>query len=639
MTLAFRLLPLCLLPLCVSACVVPIGGAEVGDLRVTWSFDGSQRCAEVGVDNVIVQLIEEGKEGEGARAFGLTAECITGSMVIPDVVAGKYTMTAVGEGEVAVFNNGRGAVVEVIANDEAEVEAPLKLANGEVVSRIEFQYRFEDEALCSVAGVTTIRAQVIDENGIGIAGSDTDCVAGLAAVEGIRIGSHTLLVEALDGDGNTLFVSPPERRSLTGLQAGETLRLDPLNLTAAVVDATVRYTFGGVRFCAQAGVANVEAQLIDSATDDVIDGQNIDCVTGRIEFLNVPAGTYDLHLDGVDENGEVQFTKDVRDIAFAGATKDLGVIDLVALSSQVEVRFSLPDNESCASLGITNVDVRIRAQNGASTGATALCIEGQVTLAGPAPGAATISIEAQVGLDIVLTASRQLNLAPGENVVPLALTPIRTVLDASWSFKLVEVNDVAVVVDLLDTRTTETRTTSCRDVGVDNVLVTVSRGNTLLDAVVTTCDERRVEIPALPLAGGSVTVKYEGLRELEGDSIFEVTRTVILGGPRTTDIAELVPSIVFARVVWNGDCGAASAATVDVQVKANGVTEAGINVACAQGTTVIAMPRGTERSTVDISLRGVDGQGAPRPDAETVSADADNPVVPGINTFRFGGPQ
>lgn len=634
MTFASRLLPLCLLPLCVSACVVPIGGAEVGDLRVTWSFDGSQRCAEVGVDNVIVQLIEEGKEGEGARAFGLTAECIAGSMVIPDVVAGKYTMTAVGEGEVAVFNNGEGAVVEVVANNETAVEAPLKLANGEVVSRVEFQYRFDGEALCSAAGVTTIRAQVIDENGIGIAGSDTDCVAGLATVEGIRIGNHTLEVQALDGDGNVLFVSPADRRALTGLQAGETLRLDPINLTAAVVDATVRYTFGGVRFCAAAGVANVQAQLIDSATDVVVDGQNVECVAGRIEFLNVPAGTYDLHLDGIDGNDEVQFTKDLRDIEFAGAVKDLGVIDLVALSSQVEVRFTLPANESCASLGITNVDVQITDEDGATTGTGVACIQGQVTLTGPAPGGATITIEGQVGEDVVLTASQLVNLDPGENEVTLVLTPVRTVLDVSWSFNLVEQNDVAAGVAPI-----ETPSTSCRDADIDNVLVSVSRGTTLLDAVVTTCDDRRVEIPALPITGGPVTVKYEGLREQEGDSIFEVTRTVTLTGSRTVDLAVLEPSIVFARVVWNGDCGAANAATVDVQVKANGVTEAGINVPCAQGTSVIAMPRGTEGSTVLISLRGVDGQGAPRPTVETVLADNDNPVVPGINTFRFAGPQ
>jgi hypothetical protein len=525
--------------------------------------------------------------------------------------------------------------VEVAANEETGVDAPLALANGEVVSRIEFQYRFDGQALCSAAGVATIRAQVIDENGVGIAGSDTDCVAGLAAVEGIRLGSHTLEVQGLDGDGNVVFVSPPERRALTGLQAGETLRLDPINLSAAIVDATVRYTFGGLRSCADAGVATVAAQVIDSATDRVFTGANVDCVLGRIDIPNVPAGTYDLRLDAVDGNNERQFTELISDITFEGASLDLGVIDLVALSSQVEVRFSLPPGESCGSLGITNVDVRITDEDGASTGNNVACVQGQLILPGPAPGTATINIEAEVADDVVLTGSRQLSLDPGENVVTIALVPVRTILDVNWSFRLVERNDVSVAVEPL-----ETPTTSCRDADVDTVLVSVSRGTTLLvPAVTTTCDTRRIEIPALPTAGGPITVKYEGLRELEGDSIFEVTKTITLAGPRTLDTAVLAPSIVFARVVWNGDCGAAASATVDVQIQANGVTEAGFNVPCAQGTSVIALPRGTEGSTVLVSLRGVDGQGAPRAIRETVLADVDNPVVPGINTFRFAGPQ
>jgi hypothetical protein len=141
-----------------SGCVIPIGGAEVGDVRVTWSFDGSQRCTEVGVDNVTVQLIEKGKEGAGGLAFGQTGACIEGSMVLPDVVAGNYTMTVVGDGDVAVFSNGKGIDVEVKPNQETPIDAALSLANGEVVSKIEFQYLFPGALNCSAAGVATITA-------------------------------------------------------------------------------------------------------------------------------------------------------------------------------------------------------------------------------------------------------------------------------------------------------------------------------------------------------------------------------------------------------------------------------------------------------------------------------------------------
>ena len=103
---------------------------------------------------------------------------------------------------------------------------------------------------------------------------------------------------------------------------------------------------------------------------------------------------------------------------------------------------------------------------------------------------------------------------------------------------------------------------------------------------------------------------------------------------RTPVNARLAPSIVFALVVWTGDCGVAGSNTVDIQVSANGVSE-GINIACAIGNTLVPLPPGTENSLVTISLRGVDGQGAPRPNRQVVSNVS---VAPGIVSFRFTGP-
>lgn len=618
----------------ISGCVIPIGGAEVGDVRVTWSFDGSQRCTEVGVDNVTVQLIEKGKEGAGGLAFGQTGACIEGSMVLPDVVAGNYTMTVVGDGDVAVFSNGKGIDVEVKPNQETPIDAALSLANGEVVSKIEFQFLFPGALNCSAAGVATITAQVIDENGIGIAGSTTDCVGGLAVVEGIRLGDHTLKVEAIDGDGNVRFAAV---RALTGLQAGETLRIDPISLAAELVNAQVRYTFAGIANCAEAGVANVEAQLIDDATDLVVDGQNVACVAGRFDFANVPAGTYRLHLDAIDGNNQVQYTADVDSLAFDTARKDLGVVDLDALASEVVVRFTLPAGETCASMGVANIDIRIVDAAGGSTGQGVACVAGEVTLPGPAPGNATIFAEGVAGDTVVLTGTRAATLLPGRTTAPqvVTLTPTRSVLELSWDFSLFEDQNV-----LLDDGEVPELTTSCVDADVDTVLVRIERGNginaVLLESVETACNAGRVEVPNLVIEGGPVNVIFEGLRQQEGDSIFRaVVSNVALTGVRSSTSATLLPSIVFARVLWTGDCGVAGANTVDIQVSANGVSE-GINIACAIGNTTIALPRGTEGSLVTIALRGVDGQGTPSVRRQTIDSVS---VQPGIATFRFTGPE
>jgi hypothetical protein len=615
-----------------GSCVIPIGGAEVGDLRVTWSFEGSQRCSQVGVDDVTVQLIEKGREGNGALAFGQTAPCVEGSMLIPDVVAGTYVMTVTGEGEVAVFNNGNGLDVVVAPNDETAIDAPLVLANGEVVSRIEFQFLFPGGRACNEVGIATINAQVIDENGIGIAGSATECLAGLAVVEGIRIGEHSLRVEAVDADDNVRFVGV---RPLTGLQAGETLRIDPVQLEARLSLVSARYSFGGLDSCAQAGVATVDAQLIDADNGTVVDGQNVACIGGRIEFIDVPVGTYRLRLDGLDGDGLVQFTADVDDLTIDDVEEDLGVFDLDPLSSTVLVRFSLPAGETCATLGVANIDLRIVDADGGTTGQTVACVAGEATLLGPAPGNATVFAEGVAGDTVVIAGTRAAILTAGRNP-PLVITlqPTRTRLEVRWDFSLVEDLDVTVAGNEV-TRVSS----SCTEADVDTVLVRVLRGlgqnATLLEAVEVACNVGRVEIPDILIQGGNVRIEVEGLRQQEGDSIFFAdVNNVAVNAVRTSVAARLEPSIVFARVIWTGDCGVAQSNTVDIQVSAGGVSE-GINIACAAGNTVIVLPPGTETSPVTISLRGVDGQGQPRPQRQTVPSIN---VVPGVATFRFTGP-
>jgi hypothetical protein len=616
----------------VGACVIPIGGAEVGDLRVTWSFEGSQRCSQVGVDDVTVQLIEKGKEGQGALAFGQTAPCVEGSMLIPDVVAGTYVMTVTGEGDVAVFNNGDGLDVVVAPNDETSVDAPLVLANGEVVSRIEFQFSFPGGRACNEVGIATINAQVIDENGIGIAGSATECLAGLAAIEGIRIGEHTLRVEAVDADDNVRFVGV---RQLTGLQAGETLRIDPVQLDARLSLVSARYTFGGLDSCARAGVATVDAQLIDAEDGIVVDGQNVACIGGRVDFVDVPVGNYRLRLDGLDGDGLVQFTADVEELTIDDIEEDLGVFDLDPLSSTVVVRFALPAGETCATLGVANIDLRIVDADGGTTGQTVACVAGEATLLGPAPGNATVFAEGVAGEDVVVAGTRAAILTAGRNPpLVLNLQPTRTQLEVRWDFTLFEDPNVTVDDDEI-TRVSS----SCIEADVDTILVRVLRGigqnAVLLEAVEVGCTLGRVEIPNILIQGGNVRLEVEGLRQQEGDSIFFAERSnIAVNAVRTSAAVRLAPSIVFARVIWTGDCGVVGSNTVDIQVSANGVSE-GINIACATGNTFVVLPPGTEDSLVTISLRGVDGQGDPRPQRQTIQSVS---VEPGIATFRFTGP-
>jgi hypothetical protein len=655
---ALRIAPATLL---LSACVIPIGGAQVGDVRVTWSFDGSQRCSAAGVDEVSVQLIEKGKEGDkDASAFGLAADCIAGSLVLPDVVVGTYTMTVTGIGEVAVYNNGEGTDVEVVPGDLTDVAAQLALANGEVVSRIEFRYRFDGEGSCSAAGVDAINAQVIDGEGTPIAGSNTPCITGLVAVEGISTrGERTLEIEAVDADGNIRFRGS---KDLQNLQPGETLPLGVIDLEPASSDVTVRFTFDGETSCAEAGVDNIDAQLLDDE-GRIVQGQNIDCVAGTMLFTDVPVGTYELRVDASDANNQVLYTQTEPALAVNAAVVDLGVINLEALAATVSVVFRLPDNLSCAEAGVDAVDIQIIDQDNNVTGTNVPCINGDSgDLLGPAPGQVAVRVQALSGVDVAFDGSIDgRRIGAGRNVIEVDLQAVSTTLELSWDFVTVDVRDV----QLLQTPLTDT-TTFCATADVDTINVRVSQNSRLVEAVTVDCLAGRVELPGLPT--GNLQVELEGTRQQEGDSIYfgrdedpvpcqvdDETCEAIGGecsadgictdhpgdnddivatGARTSANVRLSPSLPFARVVWTGDCGVTQSATVDVQIQAGGVST-GINLPCANGNALIALPPGSESSPVTMALRGVDGQGLPVGRRDAIN---DVTVVDGINTFRFEGP-
>ncbi|MBM4282399.1 MAG: hypothetical protein FJ137_17150 [Deltaproteobacteria bacterium] len=639
-----RLAPCVLL---LQACVIPLGGAQVGDLRVTWSFDGSQRCSAAGVDQVNVQLIEKGKEGtEDGNAFGLAADCIAGSLVLPDVIAGTYTMTVTGIGEVAIYNNDKGVDVEVAPGALTDVVAQLALVNGEVVSRVEFRYRFDGDGSCSAAGIDAINAQVIDSEGTPIAGSTTPCLDGLAAVDGISTrGERTLHIEAIDADGNVRFRGDKE---LQNLQPGETLPLGIIDMVAASADVTARFTFDNVPFCAQAGVDTIDAQLLD-AEGRIIQGQTIDCIVGSVVFTDIPVGTYTLHADAIDANNVVLYARDLEDVVIQTATVDVGIVNLTALASTVRVRFRLPDDQSCAEAGVDSVDIQIVDEENNVTGINVPCINGDSgDLLGPAPGQVTVRAQALSGVDVAFDGEVEgETIRAGANDVEVELEPVSTTLELSWDFVTVNVPNVqSSTVPQFD------RTVFCAEADVDTINVRVSLGVRLVEAVTVDCLAGRVELPGLPV--GDLSIELEGTRQQEGDSIYfgrddnsddrtqgfipddplAVNVDVVATGARTAVNVRLSPNLPFARVVWAGDCGVTESASVDIQITAGGVST-GINVPCANGNAVVALPPGSESSPVSIALRGVSGQGVARTLRDAIN---DVNVVLGVNTFRFLGP-
>ena len=89
-----------------AGCLVPLGGGEVGELRVGWTFGEDDSCAAVGVETVSVQVASS--DGAG----GVEADCLTGAVVVPDLPAGSYD----------IFLDAQGLVAWT-GKEELEVEA------------------------------------------------------------------------------------------------------------------------------------------------------------------------------------------------------------------------------------------------------------------------------------------------------------------------------------------------------------------------------------------------------------------------------------------------------------------------------------------------------------------------------------
>ncbi len=632
-----------------SSCAIPIGGGEVGDVRVTWGFllgnnVITQACGQVGIDDITVQLVSTDPKNvtDGvALAFGGNAACADGSLLVEDVIAGAYRMTVTGQGEV---NSGIATIdVNVGANVENQLSATMILSNGEVVAAIEFRYAFPAGASCADVGVETVTAQVFNAEPLAVAGARVDCVTGLVRVEGVPITNVSVRVAALDADNNTVFLGTTQAEA-SALQGGETTTIGQVNFALSLTTATLRTSFDSEASCTAAGVTNIDSLLLRAEGNQnvVVDAQQIACI-GDPLVIQAPPGTYTLRIDGSDANGVVLFRSEEQ-VTFNDAQADLGVVNLTSINSTLTVRFGFPAGESCLSLGIATLDVTTQVNNEVQ-GIQVPCIDGQVVFTGLSVGTATITAEAAVNGFVALSASQQVVLQPGRaaNNVVVNLVAVRSQLTLDWRFQLRNlVGPQAAQAPNFDPADI---TTSCLDADVDVVSVRVRRGGLLIASADTACNAGQVIFQNLEIAGGNLAIEAEGLRQVEGDSIFAVPlgTTQALAGVRTNAVLTLQPTRVIVTFSWNELCTMAedvngAAQTVNLRI---GQIFLAPNVPCAQGSLVVTLPAQANGATFDFIVQGVGVNAANNPVVENgagLAAPVNSFTHPGTLAIRVNGP-
>src|SRR3989338_7364552 len=125
-----------------------------------------------------------------------------------------------------------------------------------------------------------------------------------------------------------------------GVAAGFSLR-DNAPMKGASTDET------GLHHKAPLGVYKVRATLLDTSNNPVSGFQTTKDVapgeSGTITFTNVPAGTYNVKLEGLDSAGS--------DVLYTGQTNGIGVTANQVAEPSVIARYTRADNASPGSSG------------------------------------------------------------------------------------------------------------------------------------------------------------------------------------------------------------------------------------------------------------------------------------------------
>lgn len=195
----------------------------------------------------------------------------------------------------------------------------------------------------------------------------------------------------------------------------------------AVFDVDVPFRFGAGD-CAAAGVKTVRGALYDFDGQAAVAQAEADCSEGRLHVPGVPAGTYSVVLEGLDERPCVTHAARLDEVRVGRSSTSTSPLRLGLAPRPVELRWHLPAGVTCASVGLRQVEVVIHVGDVAPAHAVFLCeADGGVIPSVPA-GPAHIVV---LGLDVEGTSIARGEADYGEGMLQASACDPRVVVDVA----------------------------------------------------------------------------------------------------------------------------------------------------------------------------------------------------------------
>lgn len=236
---------------------------------------------------------------------------------------------------------------------------------------IALAWGFEDATSCAMAGVDSV---IVTINGEDVADGferALPCAEGGARFTDFLEGAYTVQLEGRDARGVLYYAAT---RSLV-VDGGRTTDLGIVTLRSTVQDNRTGSLMVDWSFlypdtlptleCATAGVEYVGIRVTDAWGYLMLD-QSVRCVDGPAVFDYFDPGEYDIEITGLGAyrgQSVVLYGADIFRVSiYSGELTDTGIVALDRYENQFTdflIGWSFGGNNSCASVGVNDVTVRI----------------------------------------------------------------------------------------------------------------------------------------------------------------------------------------------------------------------------------------------------------------------------------------
>lgn len=173
-------------------------------------------------------------------------------------------------------------------------------------------------------------------------------------------------------------------------------------------DITFQWSFDGVRSCSEAGVEEVDVQVVQG--NEVLFFRTVECFGGGLTLTDFSPDSYELLLDAYSRSGRLLYQGDAVLRVQAGRDNDIGVVTLRRVGAEAGLSageaalywsFRYPTDDSvvtsCLTAGVEAVHLEVVPISGGSDGfvTTLDCYDEGVVLEGLGEGRYTLFLDAE----------------------------------------------------------------------------------------------------------------------------------------------------------------------------------------------------------------------------------------------------